>query len=218
MLGTIAVVAMAPPGGTDVMQSFVQQLASEQNAVAGGALSLLLISLFAIALSTMSSLFSASLCAIRYDILPAFWPQIESEKAQTVEGTQATRRAILIAAGLYLVIATAFCIVAASLQTSFTSREFFALLLAFYCVQLSFVPLILGPIIGRTNGGFGAVSPAWALFILAFSAATGVGAVSVYLAIGNELWLWAAIPACLGSGLLLFAIAWLWPSATPEAT
>src|SRR5262249_57796071 len=74
MLGVIAAVAMATPGGVDAMQVFIRELAAEPNEVAAAALSLLLVSGFAIALSTMSSLFSASLCAIRYDVLPAFPP------------------------------------------------------------------------------------------------------------------------------------------------
>jgi len=34
-----------------------------------------------------------------------------------------------------------------------------------------------------------------------------VAAAIIYLATGNEPWLWAAAPGCLGSSFLLFAIA-----------
>ena len=73
-------------------------------------------------------------------------------------------------------------------------------------VHVGFVPLVLGPLIGRTHGA-GTVGPAWALTILAVGSAVGVGAIAVYLATGHETWLWAAVPATLGAGGLLFALA-----------
>ncbi len=93
MFGVIAAVAMATPGGADAIGAFIRELAAEENAMASAALALLLVSVFAIALSTMSSLFSASLCTVRYDVLPAFWPERASAAAQTGEGT--TRRLVL---------------------------------------------------------------------------------------------------------------------------
>ena len=65
--GAIVVVSMTAPQGTDVMQAFLAQVISQQNSVAEMALSLLLVSVLAMALSTMISLFSASLCTLRYD-------------------------------------------------------------------------------------------------------------------------------------------------------
>ena len=178
------------------------------------ALSLLLVSVVAIALSTMSSLFSASLCAIRYDVLPAFWPELESAQGQAAE--EARRRAVMAGGGLYLVmIIAAFLLADAYLQISYTSSEFLGLLFAFCCAQLSFVPLILGPVIARRSGGFGTVSSGWALVILGFGAVIGLVAVAVYLTSGNEACLWSAVPACLGSGLMLFIVARLWPQRPP---
>jgi hypothetical protein len=72
MLGAIAVIAIETPGGADVLQGFIAQLISESNEVTAVALPLLLICVAAVALSTMSALFSASLCTIRYDMLAAF--------------------------------------------------------------------------------------------------------------------------------------------------
>ncbi len=178
--------------------------------MASAALALLLVSVFAIALSTMSSLFSASLCTVRYDVLPAFWPERASAAAQTGEGT--TRRLVLAGGGLYLVMIVAgFLIADAYLQISFASSEFLALLFAFYCAQLAFVPLVLGPVIGGT------VSARWALVILGVSAVMGLFAVTIYVATCNESWLWAAVPACLGSGFLLFVTARRWPGKPPAA-
>jgi hypothetical protein len=207
MLGAIAVIAIETPGGANVLQLFVAQLISEDNEVTVVALPLLLICVFAVALSTMSALFSASLCTIRYDILAALWPELAPGQGQASKEATATRRTLVAGGGLGLAFAAAFCVADASLQISFTSSTFLALLFAFCCAQLSFAPLVLGPIVGRTRGGFGTVSPGWALVILGFGAASGVAAVTVYLATGTEAWLWAAVPACLGSGLALFAIA-----------
>jgi hypothetical protein len=207
MLGAIAVIAIGTPGGADVLQVFVAKLISEDNEVTIVALLLLLICVFAVALSTMSALFSASLCTIRYDMLAALWPELAPGQGQESKEATATRRTLVAGGGLGLAVAAAFCVADASLQISFTSSTFLALLFAFCCAQLSFTPLVLGPIVGRTRRGFGTVSPGWALVILGFGAASGVAAVTVYLATGTEAWLWAAVPACLGSGLVLFVIA-----------
>ena len=83
--GAIVVVSAAAPGDTDVMQAFIAELISQQNAVATTALSLLLVSVLAMALSTMSSLFSASLCTFRYDILPILWPEPASGGGRAFE-------------------------------------------------------------------------------------------------------------------------------------
>jgi peptidoglycan/LPS O-acetylase OafA/YrhL len=55
------------------------------------------------------------------------------------------------------------------------------------------------------------VSARWALVILGVSAVIGLLAVMIYVATRNESWLWAAVPACLGSGFLLFVMARRWP-------
>src|SRR5258708_3933950 len=123
---------------------------------------------------------------------------------QAGEGT--TRRLVMAGGGLYLVMIVAgFLIADAYLQISFASSEFLALLFAFYCAQLSFVPLVLGPVIGGT------VSARWALRILGISAVVALFPVTIYVATRNESWLWAAVPACLGSGFLLFVTARRWP-------
>src|SRR5260370_21794512 len=70
MFGVIGVVTMPTPDGANPVADFLREVTAEQNALAGAALSLLLLSVFAIALSTMSSLLSASLCTVCYDVLP----------------------------------------------------------------------------------------------------------------------------------------------------
>jgi hypothetical protein len=112
--------------------------------------------------------------------------------------------------GFFLAIVAVFLAAETSFQISFSST-FLALLFACCCAQLSFVPLVLGPIVGRTNGRFATVGPRWALLILCSGAASGAGAVAIYVATGSEAWLWAAVPVCIGSGSFLFVIARLWP-------
>jgi Na+/proline symporter len=214
--GAIAALSIATPSAADSMQDFVQQLVAQENFVADGALSLLLVAVLAIALSTMSSAFSASICAIRYDILPAFSAEPRSEKTPPVEEARATGRAVTASGTLCLVIFGAFYAVGAYRPMGFNGSGFLALLFAFFCAQLSFVPLVLGPLIGRTRGG--AVSPGWALGVIGCGAVVGVGSVAIYLTSGSEPWLWAAVPASLGSGFLVFIVARLaTTSATPHS-
>jgi hypothetical protein len=92
-------------------------------------------------------------------------------------------------------------------EVSFTSGRFLALQLACVCAQLAFIPLVLSPLIAGTRGRSAAVSPAWAMAVLAVGVAAGQGAVIVCLRTAHEAWLWAAVPACLGSGLSLFEVA-----------
>jgi hypothetical protein len=216
MFGVIGVVTMATPDRVDAIAGFLRELTAEQNELAAAALSLLLLSVFAIALSTMSSLFSASLCTVRYDVLPAIWPNLASAKGD--DGGEATRWTVIAGGGLYVLTTVAGLFIAdAYLKVSYASSAFLALLFAFSCAQLAFVPLLLGPLIGRTRDGFATVSSAWALVILVCGAAAGLMAVAIYLATGSEPWLWAAVPACLASGLLLFTVARLWPARTAAA-
>ena len=56
---------------------------------------------------------------------------------------------------------------------------------------------------GRARSERGATAVEYALML------AGIAAVIVYLAAGAEPWLWAAVPACVASGLVLFAVAWL---------
>jgi len=201
------------------MQAFIRQLVSQQNPVADVALSFLAVSVFAIALSTMSSMVSASLCTIRYDVLPAFSPELESGKLPAAEAV-ARRRTMAAGGALYLLTAAAFFIADVFFPISLTGAAYLALLIAFYCAQLSFAPLVLGPIIGRMAGRPGTVNPRWALAILGIGAGSGVGAVAIYLTTGTETWLWSAVPVCLGSGFFLFGLArpWAGAGAQPDSS
>ncbi|MFZ0837210.1 MAG: hypothetical protein WAM77_07140 [Xanthobacteraceae bacterium] len=181
------------------MPEFAERLLQQDNFMSTGAVAFLLVAVFAMAFAMMSSAFSASLCAIRYDILPAVWPELRSETASPVQQAVARQRTVIASVVFYVLMLGAFALIAGEGGSR--------LVVAFYCAQLAPVPLILGPAIARARGGYGIVSAGWALAIVAVSAAIGIGAVVVHLASGVEAWLWAAVPATLASGFVLFAIA-----------
>lgn len=186
--GAIATAALAPPPGVSVMSALVQEAAAGDNPIASGAFSLLLVAIVAIAVSTMASSFSAGLCTIRYDMAPA--------PLETRSGSIAVR-------AFFLAILIALILAAEMLPMTFTSSSFLALIFALCCPPLSFAPLLLVPMLAGQNG----IGPGWALAILGAGAASTLGSVIGYAATGNESWLWAAAPACLGAGFALFAVA-----------
>ena len=205
MLGAIAAVAAGMPGDRNALQTFIGQLALDESLPASLAVSFLLLGVLAMALSAMSSMFSASLWVLRYDMLPALWPALAPEGIKSGDEPIARRRAILFGCALCLAAILSVHVADSLFGADFTSTTFLALLLACSCAQLSFVSLVLGPL--AQSRGFGAVSAPWALVIVGVAAAGGIAAVIVYLTTGAEPWLWAAVPACLGSGIALFAIA-----------
>jgi hypothetical protein len=206
MFGAIATLSLAPDG-SDAVQAFVSQLVSDQNFVAEWTLSLLLVAVLAIALSTTTAALSASLAAVRYDLMPM--PDAASAEARASHEATAERRIVMIGAALCVVIAAAFFVADAVFAVSFTSSTFLALIFAFGSAQLALAPLVIGPLLGSAllgSGGPKPFCPGWALAVLATGAAAGIGAAIVYLATGQEAWLWTAVPACLGSGAALFAL------------
>jgi hypothetical protein len=188
------------------MAEFAERLLQQDNFISTGAVAFLLVAVFAMAFAMMSSAFSASLCAIRYDILPALWPELRSDTGSPAEQAVAQQRSVIAGGAFYLLMLIALGLVA--------GLGGGRLVVAFYCAQLAPVPLLLGPVTARARGGYGIVSGGWALAIVAVSAAIGIGAVAVHLATGVEALLWAAVPATLASGALLFIIARLWPVST----
>jgi hypothetical protein len=201
MVGALGAVAAFSEGIG--IPEFFERLLEQDNFISTGAVAVLLVVAFAMALALMSSAFSASLCAIRYDILPAVWPELRSDQATPVQQAVARQRAVIAAVAFYVLM-----LIVVGLAGGLGSNRSG---IAFYCAQLAPVPLILGPVIARARGGYGVVNAGWALAIVGISAAVGIGAVAVHLATGIEPWLWAAVPACIGSGFLLFAIARLVP-------
>lgn len=217
MVSAIAAMATATRPGAEIVQTFIARLAFQQNFIAVGALAFLLIGVIAIAFSTMISLFSAGLCTLHADLLPLLLrPRTTPDQAgRTLDtaglGPITPQRVTAVGLLFFVVIAIGFALTETMLTDSTISRSYLAVLIAFACCQLSFVPLVLGSIIGRQRGASNATGPRWALAILGTGAGAGVGAVVIHLVTGTEAWLWAAVPACLACGGMLAALARLWP-------
>jgi len=216
LFGAIAGLTLATPEGGDVGHAFIAQLMAQENFAATATLSFLLLSLFAMAVSTMSSLFAASLCTVHYDIVPMFWskPMLAQARAEKAE---AIRWTMIAGAGLGFAVFAAFYVADAGLKITFASPSFLVLVFGFSSFQLSLVPLVLGPLVTGSDAS-GTVSPGWALAIMGVSAAVAVGASVAYFATEYDVLLSVAVPSCLGSGALLFMTARLWQWRTHAPT
>jgi hypothetical protein len=211
LFGTIAGLNLVTSERANVVQDLIVQLVAQDNFVATTIVALFLLSLFAIAVSTMSSLLVANLCTIRYDIVPMLSPKPTLVWMRGVQGTM-----IVAGTGVGLVVFAIFCLTHARYEITLSSGSFLGLVLGFSCLQISFAPLVLGPLIGR-SGRHGTVNPGWAVAVMGGGAVIGSGTVAAYLATGYEPCLWAAIPGCLGSSTLLFIAACLWPRLRSRA-
>jgi len=211
VFGTIAVLATNTLGGADVLRSFIERLASQQNDPADVASGLLLVSVIAMAVLTGSAMFSAILATIRYDIIPTVWSSLAPERAQPSNQALAGWRAVVAGSSLCVVMLIALFVLNDNSALSFTNGRFLNLQLACLCAQLAFGPLVLGPLI---SGNSAAISPAWAIAVIGAGVAVGQGVIIVSLQPEHTAWLWSAIPACLGSGLSLYAVARLWTNKT----
>lgn len=197
MLGALAGIATGTPrDAADIAGTFVGQLDSQPNIVAATALALFLIAVFAMALSAMSTTLSALIGTLHYDLLAPHSSQPPSAGHATTEHA-AGRRSLTVGSGLWLGLAAAFCLLDS--WGPFTGATFVALLLASVCAQLPLVPAVLAALLGRGRG------PASALAPTAMGAIAGIGSIGIYLATGQEAWLWLAVPACLGVALLISA-------------
>jgi len=154
------------------------------------------------AVVTMSAMFSATLATIRYDLIPAFSPNL----AQPSDQALAWRHAVTAGGGVCVTMLLILSLLNDYLDPSFASARFVNLQLACFCAQLAFAPLVVGQMV---LGNAGVISPAWAIAVLGGGVAAGQGLVMVGLQPEYKTWLWAAIPACLGVGLSLYAVALL---------
>ena len=122
------------------------------------------------------------------------------------------RRVMIAGSGFLIAIAVSFLVAEAGLWIRFASSTFLALLFALGSAQLSFLPLVLGPIVAPKIAASATVSRNWALAIMGCGALSGAVAAAIYVSTGQEAWLWAVVPVCLGIGLFVFAMARLWPA------
>lgn len=205
-LGALAAAAATEPSiGLGSLHALVEQLALEQNDATAVALPLLLLCVFAIALSAMASVLSATVCTIRYDILGEFGAGL---------GTPApARQRLVLGSSLVLALLMALFILDAW-SISFTSNALLGLTVAICCAQLSFVPLVLGPLVFRSQGGPATVSAPWALAVLCAGAGSAVSGATMHLMTGSEAWPWIAAPASLGSSLVVFCLGRIYGRAS----
>jgi hypothetical protein len=209
--GAVIAASVEITDGADVVQSFAALLIAQENSFSDTVLVMLFVAILAMALSTTIALFSATLATLRFDLLPGL-----PRERGAMDEAKATRNALAAGGALCLVILASAYVLEEHLGITLTSVGFLALVIAFGSIELAFVPLVLGPFIaGRREGpGAGSVAPGWALAILGMGAAAGVAAALVYFATARELWLWGAVPACLVTGAVLFALARLRPART----
>jgi hypothetical protein len=163
-----------------------------------------LVAVFAIGLSTMDAVFSATQCAFQYDLLPAL-DQAGTKDTSTARKIRITRAFSVVT---YIAVITMLYIVEKYL--SFGRDSYLALLLAFYSAQLTFVPLVAGAFFAaRRPGGQSPVAPVFATGALIAGASVGIGAtVSAVVGGTGELFLWGAIPACLFVSTTIYAVGW----------
>jgi len=202
-LGSLAVATLGPSSPMSGLDDVFRQLAAGQNLVEVIAGAFMLIGLLAIVLSAMSALLSASLCALRYDVVPLLIAGPPSTGSPVTAEARLRRRSVMLGGGIYLIV---FLVAVAAEALQLRSTSTAALLFAVAGTQLSYVPLVLGPIIGATGRGFGPVSQGWAMVIICAGFLGTVCAVALSLATADEWWLWAAIPANLGLSVLLYAL------------
>jgi hypothetical protein len=211
MFGTIAGLATNKPDGADPLRSFIAWLASQQNDLADMASWLLLVSVIAMTVLTSSAMFSAILATIRYDIIPAVASSVAPKRAQPSNEPVLRWSAIIAGSSLCVVMLIALFVLKDNPAFGFANGSFLTLQVACVSAQLAFGPLVLGSLI---SGKSAALSPAWAIAVIGAGVAAGQGVVIVSLQPEHTAWLWSAIPACLGSGLSLYAVARLWTRKT----
>jgi hypothetical protein len=222
LFGAVAGLTLATPISGDVVQAFVERLVAQENFMATAVLFFLLFSLFSMAVSLMGSLFSAGLCAIRYDVMPMFSPVPTSAPARAAKDEWAARRTAIAGLGIGLATFLAFHIAGVGFAITFASTKFLGLVFGFSSAQLSLVPLVLGPLVlgplVAGTGGVGTLSPGWALAVMVVGSAIGIGVAAVLLVAGNESWLSFVVPAGLGSAALLFVVGRLLHRRTAAAS
>lgn len=190
---------------TNVVQDFIGQLVTQENFIATIVMSLFLFALFAMTVSTMSSLFVANMCTLRCDIVPMF-----SLKPASMRTRARRWVVIVVGTGIGLVVFALFRLGDARYEITLSSNGFLALVVGLCSLQMSFTPLVMGPLIARSNKR-GTVSPRCAIAVMGVGALMGNAAVTAYVTTGYDWWLWAAVPGCLGASTLLYLTACFWP-------
>lgn len=189
-LGAIALLAMQPPGGADVVHAIVARMATAGDPVTDTALGLLTVAVLAMAVSTMSMQCSALIFTLREDVL---------SRSLGAEA-DASRRPDLARALLVLVVVGGVGVALTLAEIPPVSERLLAWLIAAGSAQLALLPLV-APAIVRPSGSLeSGLAPGWALIVLCSGALAALGAVALYVITGADVWLWATAPACLAAG------------------
>lgn len=193
--GAIAALSTDLPPDELGMPGFIGQLTAFDNGITDAALTLLLVGTSAMAMATMGMAISTAMTAIRLDIVPA-----RRGSGDDTGAPSGGRVPVAVVSIIGFVIA-AIWIASGVPSAGVVDARFFAVALAFACLQVSLLPLLLARLRGL------ALPAGAALTVLGGGAAAPLCCIAVYTATANVLWLWLAAPACLASGLLLLAAA-----------
>jgi hypothetical protein len=162
-----------------------------------------MVAVFAIGLSTMDAVFSATQAAFQYDILPALRANAKPPVQQQVRATR------LFGLVSYFVVIALFY--AAERLLTFGRDSYVAILLAFYSAQMAFIPLVVGAFVARQGGRSQAsVSSSFAIAALILGAAMGIiPTFAALLTTPSDLLLWGSIPACLIVSSSVYLVGWM---------
>jgi hypothetical protein len=183
---------------------YITLLTSGGTALMSATAAAFLVAAFAIGLSTMDAVFSATQCAFQYDMLPGF-VSVGRGAWTTQRKVRATRIFALVT---YFAIILLFYF--AEKRLTFGRDNYLALLIAFYSAQLAFVPLVGGAFVAYRRGlPRSPVSAGTAVVALVAGAIAGIGATVTALVRGpSDLLLWGSIPACLIVSTLIYVFGW----------
>jgi hypothetical protein len=143
MLGAVAMAQGELSGAS--LRELIPQLAAQKNAIASAAHWCLMLTVLSAATAAMTGLFSAVLCTLRYDLMPALWPRLKRDDWGAQEAA-ARRGAIVIAVALGLAALLILYAADAAVGLAGGKPTF---LLAFLGLQLALAPVTAVAIIRR---------------------------------------------------------------------
>ena len=139
------------------------------------------------------------------DVCRLGWPKLGSETASPAQQAVARQRTVIASVVFYVLMLGAFALIAGEGGNR--------LVVAFYCAQLAPVPLQDRQSRGRVAVmGSSVPDGRWRLSRSAPQSASAPS-LCASRACGVDAWLWAAVPATLAAGFVLFAIARFRPAA-----
>jgi hypothetical protein len=141
MLGGVATAPSELSGAS--LRELIPQLAAQKNAIASAAQWCLMLTVLSAATAAMTGLFSAVLCTLRYDLMPALWPRLKRDDWGAQEAV-ARRRTIVVAVALCLAALLTLYAADAAVGLAGGNPTF---LLAFLGLQLALPPVTAVPII-----------------------------------------------------------------------